>query len=46
MNERSSLFSSIKEKYDESIMANQAVADGILTLWINRESSQRSADIS
>ncbi|MFZ0281156.1 MAG: NADH-quinone oxidoreductase subunit D, partial [Bacteroidales bacterium] len=37
MNEESSLFSSIKDRYDESIVANQAVADGILTLWINRE---------
>ncbi len=38
MIEETSLFSSLKERYDQTaILANQATADGILTLWIDRE---------
>ena len=37
MIEETSLFSSLKERYDQTaILANQATADGILTLWVDR----------
>ena len=47
MTEDLSLFSALKEKFDEKvIIARQVTADSILTIWVSRDNLHRSFKVS